>query len=169
MYAKHQNSTIIQIYILSTNYYIITKPKRSCIVQCCLCRGGTTWYIHETTLHNWSTQSYLPLPASCNYNILGWDGKYSIRSSVLVVRHLYKLSYTLTTPSLEIPVLVTTSQWSAPLCTTWIYFPVSIVNAVQIFQRGSKYFEIFGLGGPCILGVQIFRDRPIGLENMTAW
>ena len=38
----------------------------------------------------------------------------------------------------------------------------SVSQAVgEIFQRGSKYFEIFGPGGPYISGVQIFRDSPI--------
>ena len=35
----------------------------------------------ETTPHNWSTRSYHPLPAFCNYNILGWDCPLSFSHS----------------------------------------------------------------------------------------
>ena len=42
MYTKHQTITKPQVYILSTNLF---KTKVKLIVQCCLCRGGTTWYI----------------------------------------------------------------------------------------------------------------------------
>ena len=39
---------------------------------------------------------------------------------------------------------------------------------VQIFQRGSKYFEIFGPGGSYISGVQIFRDSTFGNYHVRA-
>ena len=40
------------------------------------------------------------------------------------------------------------------------------MHAVQIFQRGSKYFEIFGPGGPYILRVQIFCDSS---QTLPVW
>ena len=35
----------------------------------------------------------------------------------------------------------------------------------QALRTRSKYFEIFGPGGPYISGVQIFRDRSIGTQT----
>ena len=60
----------------------------------------------------------------------------AIWSSVLVVRHLYKLSYTRTTPSVGTPILVTTSQWSASLCT--------LVKESSLWQQPKVNTDCFG-------------------------
>ena len=65
-----------------------------------------------------------------------------------MVRQLYKLSYTRTTPSLGTPIL---QPVISSIVNNLNIFHVSM-HAVQIFQRGSKYFEIFGLGGSVYFG-----------------
>ena len=100
-----------------------------------------------------------PLPASCKYNILG--GIYAIACATALSlgqdpgtlvfsqsemrRHLFKMlkEKKLTMfPVLQKKRSVTVTEGN----------PI----AVQIFQRGSKYFEIFGPGGHIFQGSKYF-------------